>query len=71
MKIRITNAVLGTNSFGATSNAVPIEFDPGEYFIHTHPSGHLLVELPDQRIGFMKFNDFENGVLRGSILLNF
>lgn len=71
MKIRITNAVLGMNSAGTLANSVPIEFDPGEYFIHTHPSGHLLVELPDQQLGFMKFDDFENGVMKGSIFINF
>lgn len=71
MKIRITNAILGMNSVGTIVNSVPIEFDPGEYFIHTHPSGHLLVELPDQRMGFMKFDDFENGVMKGSIFINF
>jgi hypothetical protein len=71
MKIRITNAVLGMNSVGAIVNSFPIEFDPGEYFIHTHPSGHLLIELPYQEMGFMKFDDFENGVINGFIFINF
>ena len=68
MKIRITNAILG--STGAMTSSIPIEFDPGEYSIQTHPSGHLIVELPDQKIGFMKFDDFENGVNTGSILIH-
>ena len=70
MKIRITNAVLGMNSIGAIVNSAPIEFDPGEYLIHTHPSGHLLGELPNQQWGFIKFDDFESGVMQGSILIN-
>lgn len=71
MRIRLTNAVLGMNSVGAMGSVVPVEFDPGEYFIHTHPSGHLVVELPDQQTAFMKFEDFENGVKLGSIFINF
>ena len=71
MKSRITNAVLGMNSVGAVVNSLPIEFDSGEYFIHIHPSGHLLVELPDQQMGFMKFDDLENGVMKGFIPINF
>ncbi|WP_062309863.1 hypothetical protein [Polynucleobacter sinensis] len=70
MRIRITNAILGISAGGVMAKATPIEFDPGEYSIHTHPSGHLILELPDQTIGFMKFDDFENGVNAGSILIH-
>ena len=70
MKIRITNAILGMNACGAISNVTPNEFDPGEYSICTHPSGHLVVELPDQALGFLKFEDFENGVNMGTIQIH-
>ncbi len=71
MRIRITNAMSGMSTSCVMANSIPIEFDPGEYLIHTHPSGHLVIELPDRTIGFMKFDNFENGVNAGSILIHF
>lgn len=70
MRVRITNAISGMGSAGTMTKSTPIEFDPGEYSIQTHPSGHLVVELPNQEIGFMKLDDFENGVNVGSILIH-
>ena len=70
MRIRVTNAVLGVGSTGVITESIPIEFDPGEYMIQIHSSGHLVIELPDQIVGFIKLNDFENGVNSGSIMIH-
>lgn len=70
MRIRVTNAVLGVGSTGVITESIPIEFDPAEYMIQIHPSGHLVIELPDQIVGFIKLNDFENSVNSGSIMIH-
>ena len=70
MRIRLTNSISGFVSRGLEVSSIPVEFDPGEYLISTHPSGHLLVELPNQNYGFMRFEDFENGIVNGGIILN-
>ena len=68
-RIRLTSAVSGLTNF-AGDRSPRVDLDPGEYFIHTHPSGHLQIELPEQRFVYLPFDDFENGVKSGIIAIN-
>ena len=70
MRVRVTNAVLDLGSAAVITKSIPIEFDPAEYMIQIHASGHLVIELPDQTVGCVKLNNFENCVNSGSILIH-
>lgn len=69
-KIRLTEAVSGLTSHSGIERS-SVELDPGEYFINTHPSGHLQVELPESRVAYLPFIDFESGVRNGIIKINY
>jgi hypothetical protein len=70
MKIRVTEAVSGRADQLESIDQSLTQIDPGEYIVSTHPSGHLKLEMPNKQSAYMAFDDFENGVKMGFIVVN-
>lgn len=70
-KNRLSRAVSGATGGSSSNQFSNIDLDPSEIYIQIHPSGHLRIELPEQRIAYLPASDFENGVMAGESLNKF